>query len=415
MLTLVRRNKLRKAHNYQLTRPMFRITYRYILKEMLLIFAISLLTFTFVLLVAKIFTLTDLVVNKGVSPGILVRLIGYKLPYILVYAFPMSTLMAVLITFLRLSGDSEITALKACGVSLYQLLPPALVLSTIASLFTGYMAVYAMPEGNRAFKEIVYRLGRQKAYVGIRPRIFNDDFKGLVLYVNNVDTSGRELGGVFISDERDPRLSHAIVARKAIVLGDGRQKALGLRLIDGEIHYDSKDLKSSDTVRFKTYELTLNLPQLGKHGGAIEPGNSEMGLKQLWQKIRTAEVKDAKYNVMVMELQEKFSIPFSCLILGVVGMSLGVKTKSNGYSAGVATALAIFLVYYVLLSACRSFGECGTLPPALGAWIPNLLLGSLSVAMFVKASRETPFKSLLVLDRLAKKIRLFIEARAGYR
>lgn len=391
-----------------------RIVHRYILKEVFLVFWISLVTFTFILLVAKIFTFTDLVVNKGVSPVALVHLIAYKLPYFFVFTFPMSTLMAILVTFLRLSQDNEITALKASGVSLYQLLPPVLVLSMFAYLTSTFMAVYVMPKGNRAFRGLVYELTQHKAYVGITPRIFNDDFKGMVLYVNNVDTSGRTLENIFIADERDPELSHAIVARKGVVLSNAKLKVLALRLIDGEIHHDSKDLKSSDTIQFQTYELALDLPQFGHDSAPGEVGESEMSLGELWQKIRTAEVRDVKYNIMLMEFHEKFALPFSCLVLGFIGLSLAVQSRAQGYSAGVTMALAIFLLYYVLLSAAKSFGESGALPPGLGMWIPNLLLGTLSAVIFVRACHETPMRWLVALNRLAELARSFFGARSGY-
>jgi lipopolysaccharide export system permease protein len=392
-----------------------RIIYRYILKEICLVFAVSLITFTFILLVAKIFTFTDLIVNKGVSPIILIDLIVYKLPYFFVFTFPMSTLMGTLVTFLRLSHDHEITALKASGVSLVQLLPPVLTLSFFALLTTTFMAVYLMPEGNRAFKTLVHTLGQQKAYVGISPRIFVDDFAGLVLYANGVDTSGRGLDNIFIADERDPELSHAIVARKGIILENPTKKGLVLRLLDGEIHFDSKDLKSSDTVQFKSYELAMDVPDLVAGADPGEPGESEMSLKQLWEKIRSAEKKDPKYNMLVMELHEKFALPFSSLILGLIGLSLAVRTRAHGYSAGVAMALGVFLCYYILLSAVKSLGESGTLPPALGMWLPDILLGTLSMVMFVQACRETPMKSLAVLSRSADGIRAIIRRLGGLR
>jgi lipopolysaccharide export system permease protein len=306
---------------------------------------------------------------------------------------------------LRLSHDYEITALKASGVSLVQLLPPVLTLSFFALLTTAFMAVYLMPEGNRAFKTLVHNLGQQKAYVGISPRIFVDDFAGLVLYANGVDTSGRGLDNIFIADERDPDLSHAIVARKGVVLENPDKKGLVLRLVDGEIHFDSKDLKSSDTVQFKSYELAMDIPKLVGGDDPGELGESEMSLKQLWEKIRSAETKDTKYNMLVMELHEKFALPFSSLILGFIGLSLAVRTRAHGYSAGVAMALGVFLCYYVLLSAVKSLGESGTLPPAFGMWLPDILLGILSMVMFVQACRETPMKSWAVLSRSADGIR----------
>ena len=382
-----------------------RLIYRYILKELSLVFGISLVTFTFILLVAKIFTFTDLVVNKGVSPVVLIHLIGYKLPYFFVFTFPMSILMATLITFLRLSQDHEITALKASGVSLTQILPPVLALSVFAHLATTFMAVYLMPEGNRAFKGLVQQLAQQKAYVGISPRIFIDDFQDLVLYVNSVDTSGRYLEKIFIADERDPGLSHAIIAQKGVVMGNAQTKGLALRLSNGEIHYDSKDLKSTDTVQFNTYELSLEMPQSAESSGPGELGESEMRLKELWAEIQKLETEDVKYNMLVMEFHEKFAVPFSCLILGFIGLAIGVQSKAYGFSAGVAMALGVFLVYYVLLSAAKSFGESGAIPPALGMWMPNLLLGGLSMAMFISACRERPMRSLELLMAIAEKIK----------
>jgi len=390
-----------------------RIIYRYILKEIRLVFAISLITLTFILLVAKIFTFTDLVVNKGVSPVALVYLIGYKLPYFFFFIFPMSILMATLVTFLRFSHDYEITALKASGVSLVQLLPPVLTLCLFGLVTTTAMAVFLMPEGNRAFRDLVYTLSQQKAYVGITPRIFVDDFDGMILYVNSVDTSGRTLENIFIADERDPDLSHAIIAKKGIIMESANRHGLALRLIDGEVHYDSKDLKSSDTVQFKTYELALDLPQLVGKSGPGELGESEMPLTQLREKIKAEKVDSPKYNMLVMEFHEKFSVPFSCLILGLIGLSLAVQSRAYGYSAGVTMALGIFLFYYILLSAVKSLGESGAVPPAFGMWLPNILFGILAVIMFVQACRETPTKSLAALYRLIDRIRSTFRGRRG--
>jgi len=390
-----------------------RILYRYIFKEICLVFGISLVSFTFVLLVAKIFTFTDLVVNKGVSPVVLIHLIGYKLPYFFVFTFPMSILMATLITFLRLSQDFEITALKASGVSLVQLLPPVLVLSLFAHIATTFMAIYLMPEGNRAFKGLVDELTHQKAYVGIEPQIFIDDFEGLILYVNSVDTSGRHLEKIFIADERDPELSHAIVAKEGVVMGNANKQGLVLRLSSGEIHYDSKDLKSTDTVQFNTYELSLDLPRSANSAGAKQVGESEMRVKELWKEIKATEGKGVKYNTLVMEFHEKFSVPFSCVILGFVGVTIAVQSRAHGFSAGVAMALGIFLLYYVLLSAAKSLGESGAFPPALGMWMPNVLLGALSAVMFVRACQERPIKSIETLVRFVQKLRTLFAFQRG--
>ena len=390
-----------------------RIIYRYILKEIGFVFFIGLFTLTFILLVAKIFTFTDLVVNKGVSPIALIHLIGYKLPYFAVFTFPMSTLMSTLVVFLRMSQDNEVTALKASGISIGQLIPPVLSLSVFALIVTTVMSVYLMPKGNRAFKALVARLGQQKAYVGIAPRVFVDDFDGMVLYVNSVDTSGRILKNIFIADERDPDLSHTIIAREGMITESTIRPGLMLILRDGEVHYDSKDLKNSDTVQFKTYELAFDLPQLLGENGPGELGESEMPLVQLWQKIRSAKTKNQQYNMLVMEFHEKFALPFSCLVLGFIGLCLGIQTKAHGYSAGVAMALSVFLFYYILLSAVKSLGESGLVPPGLGIWFPNILLGVMGVHLFVNAYKERPLKLLDFLSSTMEKVRTRVLSKKG--
>jgi lipopolysaccharide export system permease protein len=301
------------------------------------------------------------------------------------------------------------TALKASGVSLLQLLPPVLLLSVFGFVTTTAMAVYLMPEGNRAFQDLVSRLSRQKGYVGITPRIFVDDFAGMVLYVNSVDTSGKMLENIFIADTRDPDLSHTIIAAKGIVMETPERQGFAMRLYDGEVHYDSKNLKSSDTVQFKTYELALDIPQLVDENRSGKLGESEMPITQLMNKIKTTDPKNQRYNMLVIELHEKFALPFSCILLGFIGMALAVQSRAHGYSAGVAMSLGIFLFYYILLSAAKSLGESGIVPPALGMWMPNLLLGTLAVGMFVQACREAPTKTLLLLYTVMDKIRTIVQ------
>ncbi|MDY6850492.1 MAG: LptF/LptG family permease, partial [Thermodesulfobacteriota bacterium] len=100
---------------------MKRIIPLYLIRELLPPFFVNLLVFTFVLLLAKVLELTELVVVKGVEPATIMKLLGYSIPFLLSLTIPMSTLLAVLLTFLRLSGDNEITVLKSAGVSLYKL------------------------------------------------------------------------------------------------------------------------------------------------------------------------------------------------------------------------------------------------------------------------------------------------------
>ncbi|OEU61648.1 MAG: LPS export ABC transporter permease LptF [Desulfobacterales bacterium S5133MH16] len=381
------------------------ILHRYILKELFQFFLISLIAFTFIMVVTQISILADLTINKGVAPSAIGLLIFYTLPYSFVFTLPISTLLAVLLTFLRLSHDNEMTAIKASGISLYQILPPVFVLSVFAYLCASYMAIYATPKGTRAFNELVYSVARERAYIGIKPRYFNDEFKDIVLYANEVDVSGKYLEDIFISDKRDPRLSHTIVAKKGVILSDPDRKRLALKLTDGSIHYDSQEMTSSDTIWFSTYELSLDLRQFERKQKKGGIGRGEMSVSQLIAELRSSKSKDVRYNLYLMELHRKFAIPLSCIILGMIAVPLGIQTRISGSSGGVSLGLGVFLLYYILVATGRSFGESGVYPPALGMWIPNIVIGALTIFMLQKAASEKPIGLLSLFNRLSDQIR----------
>ena len=174
-----------------------------------------------------------------------------------------------------------------------------------------------------------------------------------------------------------------------------------------------KDFKTTDTVKFNTYDLSLDFTTSSGSIGSGDVGESEMHLQELWEEIQKAETRSVKYNMLVMEFHEKFAVPFSCLILGFIGLAIGVQSKAHGFSSGIAMALGVFLVYYVLLSAVKSFGESGAIPPALGMWLPNLLLGTLAIFMFISACKERPMKSLELLNRIGEKARSLFPFSGG--
>ena len=96
----------------------------------------------------------------------------YSLPDFVVFALPAVSLMSVVLAFLRLSADSEIIALKSCGISLYQMLPTVVVLSIVGLLLTAFISIYAVPWGNNSFKDLVFQIAESKADLGIKERIF---------------------------------------------------------------------------------------------------------------------------------------------------------------------------------------------------------------------------------------------------
>ena len=137
-------------------RPMKAIIFRYLFREIAATFLFSLGVVTLVLFMGKILQLAELVFNNGVSLRNIFRLFLYLLPSFSLVTIPMSFLLAVLLTFSRLSTDNEITALKSSGISLYGLLPPVLAAACIAYALTAFVTAYALPWGQTSFRKLMF-------------------------------------------------------------------------------------------------------------------------------------------------------------------------------------------------------------------------------------------------------------------
>jgi lipopolysaccharide export system permease protein len=237
--------------------------HRYIAKEITIPTLLGLIIFTFVLLMGRILKLVELVINKGIPVGEVVKLFGYLLPSFLVITIPLAFLLGVLLGFSRLSADSETIAMKASGISLYGMLKPVLALAVVASLVTAYLTLQAGPSGNSAFRTQVFQIAASRASAGFQPRVFNDEFDGLVLYAGDIQERSGTLEGVFISDERVGTTPSIILARTGRVIPDRSALTLTLRLEDGTIHRRPSD-KGRDNyqvIDFSTYDINLNLGQ----------------------------------------------------------------------------------------------------------------------------------------------------------
>src|SRR6266540_1726410 len=159
--------------------------FKYMLKEIAVPFLLGIGVFTFVLLMGRFLKLADLVISKGVPLTDVLKLLLYIFPSFSLVTIPMAFLLAMLLAFGRLSSDSEITAIKSSGISLYGLLPPILTFAALASTLTTFITIYALPWGNTAFKSLLVEIVETRASLTMKEKVFNDDFPGLVIYVDS--------------------------------------------------------------------------------------------------------------------------------------------------------------------------------------------------------------------------------------
>ncbi|MBI2460501.1 MAG: LPS export ABC transporter permease LptF, partial [Candidatus Rokubacteria bacterium] len=375
---------------------------RYLYRELLSPFLLGILLFTFLLLIDKIFDLTDLIINKGVPFPLVALLLVYILPAFLVLTIPMGLLLAILIAFGRLSGDLEIVALKASGVSPLRLFRPVLLFSGAVGLVTAFLIMEAVPWGNYAFKSLVFDILRTQASVGLKERIFNDTFGNFVIYVEELSTPQAALRGVFVADERRPEESRVITAREGRLLTDEANRRITLRLLDGTVHETNpRELQKYRQVAFRLYDLSLTLENPLVQAGEAPKGDREMTLAELRAQAETLRVGGGNPNPYLVEIHKKYAIPAACLVFAVIGLPLGIRTHRGGRWAAFVVSLPILLLYYVFLTTGESLGDAGRIPPWLAMWGPNLLVGAIGVALLWVSSREIRLPFGAVLDALA--------------
>jgi lipopolysaccharide export system permease protein len=355
------------------------ILFRYLFLELLPPFWINLVFFSFVFLMTQILEITNMVVNYGMGVSRILLMMLYNLPFFLQFIIPMSVMLSILLTFLRLSGDNEITALKAGGISIHQLLPPVMAFCLIGCLLTGFMGIYGLPWGRTAFKQLAIDTAERHLDFAIKERTFNDSFKGVMLYVTHMDTKTRTMTDVFIEDQRNANIISTVVAPKGSLILNAERRSVLLRLYNGTINQVDIKNRSVNTVRFATYDINLDA---GQRARAIQHGpkdEEEMSLAELREYLAEDRPRDRQYYLTWMEYHKKFSLPFACLALGILAVPLGIQSKSSRRSFGIGLGLVFFLFYYILLSAGWVFGEAGTYPPIIGMWIPNLVMAGIGI------------------------------------
>jgi lipopolysaccharide export system permease protein len=386
---------------------MKKTTYFYILKEIIPISLIGLMTFTIILLMDKIFKMIELIVNRGGDVRNILMLLVFISPSFFTFTIPISILLGILLALGRLSGDSEIIAFKASGISLYQLFIPISVLSIIAFFITSFMVFYGLPWGNRGFMSTLYLIAQSKADLEIKERVFNDLFNGIIVYVDKVPIQGKKMEGILIYDERDKDKISTIFAKEGFVDNDPKSQDIVLTLLSGDLHRFEPKTKVYQKMKFDTYDLKV---EVGKTFASLEKKlrEHEMSIDEIEKKIAMMKEKGEDTTSLEVGLHKRYTIPFACIVFGLIGVPLGVQPRRSARSYGLVLSIFILLAYYVSLIAFELFAMKKAIPAFMAGWLPIFLFGSLGIYLLIKVANESPFKPAIwmaeALDLLQKKM-----------
>lgn len=340
-------------------------------------FFVGVISFVSILLLFQVLKLTDMLLQHDVSFRSLIHLLSYLSISFLPAILPMSLIFAIVLSYNRLSGDSEIIAFKSLGLSMWPLIAPGIGLGLLVAMTSAYTSFQVGPWGNRQFELMITEIGGSKITSRIGEGTFTDLFD-LVVYANRIDEETDELEDVFIYDERNEKSPTTIIAQKGRIVSEKSFNAFKVfvRLINGDIHKISD--KSHTKVHFATYDLNIVEPNVKKTRGKSMNSLTYVDLKKLLKTVKEPK----KLREYQYEWHKRMALSFACLLFVLMGIGLGCRSNSrSGKSGGGVISVGVIVIYWLLFVVGNSLLKNPWAPVWLAAWLPGMVL--LPVSFFL--------------------------------
>jgi LPS export ABC transporter permease LptG/LPS export ABC transporter permease LptF len=351
-----------------------RIITRYILGEILSLTLIGFALFTFILFMPLLPHILEVVVRNSSTLADVAQVFLFTLPNLFKVTIPMAVLWGILLGLSRLASDSEIIAMRASGLGIGYFARVASIVAIGGTLLGLGNSLYLAPRANQAIIEMEQSLETSQASYEIEPRVFYEDFRNYVLYVQDVrsGTGAANWRQVFMADVSDPNNPLITTAASATVVTDNTQELL-MRLRDGVRDETVADEpEQSNISTFTTTDLPLMLgQQSGVHLGRLDTALYAMPLGALLSRTNGPDGKR-----FLIELHNRFAFPAACLVLMLVAVPLGVASRRGGKSSGFVFTILLVFVYYFLSSTGIELGHENKLPAFIAVWSANLLFAA---------------------------------------
>ncbi len=380
---------------------------RFVLFEVLGPTALGFGTYTFFLLMRPVFTLMEQVFVRGVPFDKALRFLSLTVPHVVVLTVPMSFLFGVLLALGRMHSDNEVTALQAAGISTRRVLIPLLGLSLVFAALSGWLTLVLMPRANLELRQMKVDLFSSAKSLGrVEPRVFNEGFPNLLLYIQDINPISGTWSRVLLYDRTSTDEERLTLARRGRMLAErphaGSDPNAGDSLDgsgDGEPWLLLEEVKTHvfSTVDPANYSLNASREQLVKlvsrESGTVQVnlGMRERETANLFE-LRSMLAKPADdpvtekrrvetQRLVLMELHGRFSLPFACVVFGFIALPLGIGSRGGGRGRGFVLSVVVILVYYIVFNNGQLLARGGRIPPWMGAWLPNILLAAAALLM----------------------------------
>jgi lipopolysaccharide export system permease protein len=355
---------------------------RYIFTQLLMPFLFGVGAFSsIVLAVGSLLDLVRQVADSGLPITVATKVIALQMPQFVVYSFPMSILLAGMMTYGNFSQNSEIIAFRSCGISIYRLIVPAFVLSVIVTGITFVLNEVVVPAAskeatitlNQALKQDKPQFKKENFSYFENKQVEKDGKKQEVLvrlyYVEKFD--GKTMSGVMIVDrsQQDQGVSQVLIAKSATL----NTTSNSWDFTNGTIYLVAPDGSYRNIITFQRQKLQL--PKSPFDIAALDKKTDDMSVVELMEysdKIRLSGDKK-KILTVAVTIQRKLAFPFVCIVFGLIGAAMGIRPQRTGKATSFGVSVLLIFGYYLLITVAAALGQAEVISPFLAGWLPNFI------------------------------------------
>lgn len=339
----------------------FRLTIldRYLLRETLQALVAILLVLVLILLSNKSARFLKNAASGEWPVDVVMPMLGLTAISSLAVIMPMAAFLAVILVVGRFYKDSEMAAISSCGVSIYQLYRPLVMLAVILGVVVSFMSFYAIPVTKQAAQVLKARAEKVSEITGVSPGRFHESSDGRrVIYIERVDKDSNEAENAFIhSREKD---GFSLIMAQAVYRHD--EPATGDTLIFLRDGYRYEGGQGLAGFRFTQFQL---------HWIRAEEGRSE-ALRVAYEARPTLELIGLADPSARAELHMRIAITLSSILFVFLGLPLGRLKQRQGRYGKIMVGVLVYIIYFKLLRMGQAFIEREALPLWLGLWWVHL-------------------------------------------
>lgn len=362
-----------------------KLLYSYLAVEMLAPFFASFIIMNCVFFLVKLIPFLNFVLELNIGMADFIRLFAYLFPNIFLYTIPMAAMMGVTIGFARLSSDSEILALKASGISMYQIIPPVVIVTALIALLTSYFSIKLIPLSEIAMKQLTYQLLKEKINKGIKEHVFTEALGDVVVYVDKIDKKTGEWTDVWVSDMRGVENPIITMASTGRMKSSIQTMMVTIVLRNGSLHKPSNE--NAQIVQFDQYQINIPLQPPDSKATRVKR-RSAMTMGELFQEAGGIEENTEHKRKVLIEFHKRLVLPVGCLMISLMGLPLGLQARPGKKAIGLQAGLAIFVLYYIFFTFGKTLAEEDALPVLVAMWLPNSFFFLLALFWIFRVSNE---------------------------